>query len=173
MTCRASAPGWQRDAPQLAQEKGTHSSIPLLFQVYFVVPLTVFPKHLIPPHCIPRFFFCISLLPLGLWDVFKDTKIGKYRQTPTWYKFSNMSWKISFFFFFHAGCSSTGNHWCKLHILQHVAVHRDPAQTLAAAAAVRKLICSNQYKVMKQWRHQTLSLCSQTKCLLVLHAWVF
>lgn len=99
VTCRASAPGWQRDAPQLAQEKGTHSSIPLLFQVYFVVPLTVFPKHLIPPHCIPRFFFCISLLPLGLWDVFKDTKIGKYRQTPTWYKFSNMSWRISFFFF--------------------------------------------------------------------------
>lgn len=33
--------------------RGTHCSIPLLLELYFVGPLPVLPKHLIPPHCIP------------------------------------------------------------------------------------------------------------------------
>lgn len=135
----------------------------------FCYALTVFPKHLI-----------LHLSFLHPWCFFlpceKFSKSLKKENTDKHPHGTNLVTWIGekIFLFLHAGCSSTGNNWCKRHILQHVSVHRAPAQILAAAAvAVRKLICGIQDKVMKQWRLQTLLLCRQTKCLLVLHAWVF
>lgn len=73
-------PACQEDRPA-----GTHRSIPLRVQGYFAVPLIVLPKHLIS--------IASLTLPDALWDVFRVIKIGKHRQTPTRYKFSNMNWR--------------------------------------------------------------------------------
>lgn len=84
--------GWQRDEPHLAQEKGP--TAPSLSSWSFILLcLNCVPQ---APH--PSSLLLASLmLLLALRKVLKVTKKGKYRQTPAWYKFSNMNWRKDFF----------------------------------------------------------------------------